>query len=193
MSDRFFYPFIVLLVAAIVSGALFVGGPLRAPALSAEQIESQGYLAEGEDLRGMVNSPGTSINFALNSEGKVSNAILSAHLTKAAAPPSAGVFVTLGPNYEKAFGGKKIQLTVRAKAGADNPSDSFAYQYFTAAVGDSPQQIFELTGEYEDDVITFNPRPPSGEPGSDYIGMWPDLTGNKRTMDLQSISVKVMD
>jgi len=191
MSDRFFYPFIVLLIGAIVSGALFAGGPLKSPGKTPEQILSAGLMVEGDDLRRFVNAPGTSVNFALDSAGKAAHAVLSAHLSKAAAPPSAGVFVTLGPDYEAAFGGKTLEVTVRAKAGGDNPSDRFLMQYFTASVGDSDEKVFPLTGQYQDYTVIFKTNPPRGEPGSDYVGIWPDMDGQKRTMDVQSISVKV--
>ena len=193
MSDRFFYPFIVLLVSAIIAAALFAGGPLKSPGKTPEQISAEGFTAAGEDLRRFVNAPGTSVNYAMDSAGKTGHAILSAHLSKAAAPPSAGVFVTLGPDYEAAFGGKTLEVTVRAKAGGDNPSDRFLLQYFTASVGDSEEQIFALTGQYQDYTITYKTNPPAGEPGSDYVGMWPDIDGQNRTMDVERISVKVIE
>ncbi len=193
MSDRFFYPFIVLLIGAIIAAALYAGGPLKTPELTPEEIIAQGYIAQGDDLRRLVNAPGTMVRYAVNSDGVVSHAVLSAHQSKENAPPSAGVFVTLGPNYEAAFGGKTLEVTVRAKAGAENPSDEFAMQYFTAGRGDSEEEFFGLTGQYQDYVVIFKTNPPRGEPASDYVGMWPDWDGKKRTMDLQSIRVKVLD
>jgi len=132
MSDRFFYPFIVLLVSAIIAAALFAGGPLKSPGKTPEQISAEGFTAAGE-------------------------------------------------------------VTVRAKAGGDNPSDRFLLQYFTASVGDSEEQIFALTGQYQDYTITYKTNPPAGEPGSDYVGMWPDIDGQNRTMDVERISVKVIE
>ncbi len=192
MSDRFFYPFIVLLVGAIIAGALYAGGPLKSPEVTPEQIAAKGFTASGEDLRRLVNAPGTTVNYALDSSGKASHAILSAHLSKAAAPPSAGVFAALGPNYEAAFGAKTLDVTVRAKAGGDNPSDRFLLQYFTASVGDSDEQIFPLSGQYEDYTIRYTTKAPKGDPGSDYVGIWPDIDGQKRTMDVERITVRVV-
>lgn len=191
MSDRFFYPFIVLLIGAIVFAALYAGGPMKTAALTPDEIAQQGYTVEGEDLRRFVSAPGTTVNFALDSTRKVSSAVLAAHISKASAPPSAGVFVTLGPSYESVFGGKSIDVTVRAKQGGDNPSDSFTMQYFTASVGDSRPERLALTRQYQDFTLTFTPNPPKGEPGADYVGIWPDLEGEKRTMDVESIRVQI--
>ena len=192
MSDRFFYPFVLLLIGAIVAAALFVDGPLKVPSVTPQQIVSEGFTAQGEDLRRFVNAPGTTVNYAVDSNGEVSNAVLSAHLSKAAAPPSAGIFIALGPNYEAAFGGKTLEVTVRAKAGGDNPSEGFLLQYFTASVGDSEEQVFPLTGDYADYTVTYKTNPPKGDPGSDYIGIWPDMAGEKRSMDVERVSVRVI-
>lgn len=193
MSDRFFYPFVVLLIGAIIAAALFAGGPIRTPAKTPAQIVETGYEVQGEALRNLINSPGTTVNFALDNDGKVSNAVMAAHLGKAEAPPSAGVFVTLGPAYETAFGGKELEITVRAKAGAENPSETFTAQYFTSGTGDSRPEPMNLTGQYQDYSFTFTPKPSAGEPSADYIGIWPSLDGQKRTMDVESIRVKVLN
>lgn len=190
MPDRFFYPFAILLIAAMVIGALFAGGDPRKKGPEIDPVKT-GFVLEGERLRELVPPGGTTIDFAGDAQNPTRYAVLSAHLTKAEAPPSAGIFGALGPVYEAAYGGRKLEITVRARSGREDPSEAFSVQYFTASVGDSPAQVFQLSSEFEDYTFSYTPAAPIGDPGSDYVGMWPDLEGKSRTMDVERVSVKV--
>ena len=192
MSDRFFYPFFILLCAAIIVGALFAGGGLRADAPDIDPI-SDGFVLEGESLRRLVQPLGATVDFAADSEGNTAYAVLAAHMTREDAPPSAGIFAELSSVYEAAYGGRTITVTVRARQGQDNPSEQFSIAYYTAGVGSSQPQYYVLTEDFTDYSFTYRPRPPSGEPGSDYVGIWPDLTGLSKTMDVEKVSVFVLE
>ena len=118
MSDRFFYPFFILLCAAIVVGALFAGGGLRADAPDVDPI-SDGFVLEGESLRRLVQPLGATLDFATDSEGNTAYAVLAAHMTREDAPPSAGIFAELSSVYEAAYGGRTLTVTVRARQGQE--------------------------------------------------------------------------
>lgn len=192
MSDRFFYPFFVLLCAAIVLGALFAGGGLKVDAPDIDPI-ADGYVLEGDDLRRLVQPLGATVDFAASSGGQTAYAVLAAHMTREDAPPSAGIFGELLPIYEAAFAERTLQVTVRARQGRENPSERFSLAYFTAGSGDSKPQYFDLTPEFADYSFTYTPRPPRGVAGSDYVGIWPDLTGLSKTMDVERLSVMVIN
>lgn len=191
MPDKLFYPFAILVVAAMIIGALFAGG--RAQTRNQPVIDpiADGYTLEGDALRALVASPGTTVKYAgdIGQSGEYS--IAAAHMTHAAAPPSAGVFAELRPVYEAAFAQKPLIITVRARAGRSSPADQFTASYFTASVGDSRPQTFNLSGEFTDYTFTYTPNKPKGDPGTDFIGIWPDVSGQSKTVDIERISVRV--
>ncbi|MEE9348078.1 MAG: hypothetical protein V3U82_07780 [Robiginitomaculum sp.] len=191
MPDRIFYPVIIAIIAAIIAGALFAGGPLKTEAISADDIRRDGFSLSGEQLRRLVIPAGTAIDFAGDSEAATRYAVLSAFMTRADAPSSAGIFAELNSDYETVFSGQKLRITLRARAGRERPSERFTVNYYTVGHGDSGAQGFTLGPEFTDYSFEFTPRE-SNAPGVDYIGIWPDVSGQNLTMDVESISVIII-
>lgn len=194
MPDRFFYPFAILLVAAIIFGALNMGGPLKAQSADPTKIIADGFSVSGNELRNVVNAPGTSVEYVLNSDGSVDHAIFSAHTSIEQAPPSAGIFFQLNPEYETAFGGKKLRVTVHAKAADDAPTDAFLFRYYTIEGSNSPMSWLSAPIEdYGDVSFEYTPAINEGEPKVDFVGIWPDETGTNRKLLVKSLSVKIAE
>ncbi|WP_017932383.1 hypothetical protein [Robiginitomaculum antarcticum] len=191
MPDKLFYPFAVVLIAAMVVGALFAGGQAQLRKQPDIDPVADGYTVDGEGLRALIASPGTTVRYAGELDLAGEYAIAVAHMTRAAAPPSAGVFAELRPVYEAAFAEKPIIVTVRARAGRDNPAEQFAAAYYTAGVGDSGLKTFTLTDTFEDYSFTFTPNKPKGDPGTDFVGIWPDMSGQSKTIEIERFSVNI--
>ena len=160
--------------------------------LSDEEVLAQGYVLAGPDLQGLTAAPGTLVSFANDEAGAITYAIASTNLPKNMTAASAGLFGTLGPNYERVFGGKTLKITVRARASAINPLERFQAAYFSVGAGDSGWRNYILTPEYKDYSFTFRPRINKGKAGIDYIGIWPGTDGKGQSMDVEYFKVEVV-
>ena len=180
MKDRYFYPLAAIIIGAMIAYALSFKVDNRPSNVDL-------YERQGVELEEFFPSPGTTV--LINGPTEDGFAVMSAHMSRDLAPPSAGVFVTLGPDYEGNFGGAKIRITVKAKMDPGVASRVMELGYFTAGAGDSEWQRFELTDEYADYSFDYTPNRPSGK-GSDYVGIWPDPSGKGGQINVKAIKVE---
>ncbi len=180
MKDRFFYPLAALVIFGMIAFALSLK-----TVTTPSNVDI--YERQGVDLADLFPSPGTTVR--LSESGDDIYAVLSAHMTREIAPPSSGVFGTLGPAYEANFGGADIVITVRARQSKTTPSTKMELGYFTTGVGDSGWKPFVLSNEFVDYSFEFSPNPPLDE-GIDYVGIWPDPEGKGGMIDVQSVKVE---
>lgn len=190
MRDRFFYPLLVLVIAGILYLAVLPG--IRHGNLNPEDIINEGYTLSGLDLQKLTAAPGTEVSFIDGQGERPLLAVLSSNNPRKLANASAGVFGTLGPNYEAGFGGYDLEITITARAGRDKPLSEFKAGYFTVGVGDSRWQNFTLSANFEDYSFNFTPKPPKGNPGNDFVGIWPGDEGKSETMELKSIRIRIL-
>ncbi len=190
MKDRFFYPLLALVITGILYLAIQPG--IRHGNLSPEDIASEGYILSGLDLQSLTAAPGTEVSFIDGQNKLPLLAVLLSNNPREFVGKSAGVFGTLGPNYEIGFGGHDIEITITARAGRYKPLSEFDVGYFTVGVGDSRWQRFTLSANFEDYSFIFKPNPPEGKPGNDFVGIWPGDAGKSETMELKSIKIQVL-
>lgn len=185
-----FFPLAFLFVAGMTYVALNAGGEVETQ--SDADVLRNGYVLSGTDFAALTASPGTNFVAPDLDTGEPDYAVLSAQITKDKAQASIGVFATLGPQYEKVFAERDIEITVRARRGRTNPSDSFHVAYYTLDAGASEWQIFEPTDTFEDYAFRFRPGLPQDEAEIDYLGMWPAPEGESQTIEVQRITVEVV-
>jgi len=190
MRDRFFYPVLVLVIAGIIGLGLLPG--IRHTNLNPVDIVVEGYTLSGADLQKLTAAPGTEVSFVDGVGDLPLLAVLSANTPRRLAAASAGVFGTLGPNYEAGFGGHTLEVTITAKAGRDKPLETFKAGYFTVGDGDSGWREFTLTEDFAEHSFTFKTNPPKGNPGNDFVGIWPGDDGTGATLELKSIRITVL-
>lgn len=186
MKDWLFYPFAMLIIGGMIAYALSFATPTGADTATEFKLE-------GETLSTLFPAEGTSFSIAGDANNPNAYAVLSAHIAKELAPPSAGVFATLGPSWEKKFAGQNIRVTIHARKGRANPVDRFQFAYFTDGAGSSGWQTFDLSSEFQDISFEFTPGLPNGDPSSDYVGIWPDPNGRQRTMDVKWLKVETVE
>ncbi len=191
MRDRFFYPLLIVVIGVILYLALIPGERTNNP--DPKEVLLHGYILEDVDLQKLTAAPGTYVNYIGGQGGQPVIAVLATNIPRKLAEASAGVFGTLGPNYEKGFGGHEIKVTVTARAGKENPLEEFKAGYFTVGAGDSGWQKFTLSDEFEDYSFTFKTNKPKGKPANDFVGIWPGDDGKNETMELKSIRIVVED
>lgn len=182
MKDWLFYPLIIAFAGAMIAYALSLA--------EYENVDlSEGFIVEGRALSTFYASQGTTFSIAGDNVNPFAYAVLSAHVSRKNAPPSAGIFITLGPEDKKIFSDKNLRITVHARKGRANPLDSFDVAYFSQGAG-SGWKSFELSNEFQD--YSFVYKTGKADLGkNDYVGLWPDVAGQGRTMDIKWLKIEL--
>ena len=189
LKDRFFYPLALALIAGMVWFAL---SRASASKLTDACIWQNGYVSQGEDLARLTASPGTSYEYMGATSKDPAHIVAMTQIARKNIDPSAGVFAPLGPDYERAFAGQKIRLTVRARQGRKDPLEEFDMAYFTSGVGNTGWQRYKLTPKWKNYSLDYTPGLPNGDPDLDYFGVWPGEDGEQKTMDIEFMKVDVL-
>lgn len=189
LKDRFFYPVALAVIAAMIWFALSRSSAVK---LSDACIWQNGFISQGEDLITLTASPGTAYEYVGATPTDPAHIIARTEIPRREAPASAGIFAALGPDYERAFAGQQIRVTVRARQGRKNPLEEFDMGYFTAGAGDSGWRRRVLNPQWQDYVLDFAPKPPNADPDIDYLGVWPGEAGEQKTMDIEFMKVDVL-
>lgn len=191
IKDRYFYPLALAFVAGMIWFALSLSEAID---LTDEMIWSEGFVAEGDALITLIASPGTKYNFTEKTVNHPAYITAFTEIARENADPSAGIFAALGSDYERAFAGQKLQITIRARQGHNNPLTTFDMGYFSASAGlrDSGWKRCELTSEWQDFTLEFSPDLPNHDPDIDYLGFWPGEEGDLKTMDVEFLKINVL-
>ena len=189
LKDRFFYPLALALIAGMIWYALSLSSVTK---LSDACIWQNGFSVQGDDLITLTASPGTTYEYRGATPTDSAHVVAMTQIPRRDAPASAGVFASLGPDYERALAGQNIRITIRARAGRKNPLDQFDMGYFTAGAGDSGWRRRTLTDDWQDYVLDFAPKPPNGDPDLDYLGVWPGDSGEQKAMDIAFMKIDVL-
>jgi len=190
MRDLFFFPLAALFVAGMIYFALSMGGETETR--SDADVLRDGYVLSGLDFSALTAAAGTNFIVPDETQINVNYVVMSAQVPREGGPASLGVFATLGPQYEKVFADRTIEITVRARQGQVNPSESFEMGYYTLDAGASGWKEFEITENFEDYAFRFKPGLPQDEAEIDYLGIWPSPSGESKSIDVERITVKVV-
>jgi hypothetical protein len=168
-------------IAGIILFALGLGGPRER--LTVERVRAAGYGLSGDELIQLTASPGTELMVG----GGTAKAL---HVqSQAEAPPSAGLFLTLPPVAETAFGGQDITVTwrLRREAGVGE----VRLGYFTIEDGASGWKNVTVGPDWRDVTLDYTPAMPSAE-GFDYAGIWPGTDApDGMPIEIESVRVRI--
>jgi len=193
LKDIFFYPLAALIIGAMIYGALSIGDY---EVLTPEKIRAQGYTVEGENLTTLTAAPGTNYDYMAQTDNSPAHARLVTTLARDVAPPSQGIFAVLNPDYELAFAGQTLRLTITARSSVQNGLTDFDMSYFTTSSGTTGWQRKVLGPEWADYVLEFKSGPlkdsSKGEGDLSYFAMWPGVTAEPLMMDVSRMRVEVI-
>lgn len=190
LKDILFYPLALLIIAAMIFGALSLGSH---EALSLDDIRMQGFTVEGPDFETLTAAPGTNFDYIGPRENEGGFARLYTNLAREDAPPSQGIFAALNPIYEEAFAGHRLRLTITARASAQNGLSDFDMSYFTSSSGATGWKRKTLSSQWEDYVLEFSTLPLTSEPDLNYFSIWPGVTAEPLSMDVARMRIEIID
>ena len=183
MKDWIFYPLMTLIAGAMVFFAVNYGEP--PPPINPEE----GFVLKGPDLQYLTPPAGTRMRL----EG-TEYIVLSADF-KSDEQPSQGVFATLSSDYVNAYVGREIELIIRARASASDPTDAFKIGLFTvpSTKGRIGWKTYNPGPEFKDyKLITTLSNFAVDDPVM-YFGIWPDADGEGRNLDVQRYEVRLVE
>jgi len=151
-----------------------------------------GYVVEGDLLQTLTPTPGTVLSFKGDNTNPIAYAIMSAEHNDNK-DISAGVFTVLGSDYSKAYAGKELTITIRARAGQSKPADTFLVAFLASTGGRIKWQPFTPTKDFSDFVLTTKLGTFNAEKPEIYFGVWPDAKGKGRSIEVEKYEVRVTE
>lgn len=187
LRDLYFYPLAAALIAGMVALALSFGG---GEALSDAEIVEQGWTLEGEALRNLIVSPGTDMDYLDEDGGFVR---MRANIAYGAdGRPTPGIYAALGPDVERAFAGRTLRITVRARALPPDGLERFDSAYFPIEAAASPWAVFDLSPDWADYSYTFTPPIVAAPANTDLVSVYPGKRGENRPVDVARLRIEVV-
>ncbi|MDQ7019179.1 MAG: hypothetical protein Q9M33_08435 [Robiginitomaculum sp.] len=103
---------------------------------------------------------------------------------------SAGVFLTLPKKYSTAYANSMIEYTMVVRGAGPTPSPKIIIAYYAPGRGNSPRKMCTLSPQWTPCTMLYKPPAANDNNMVDYAGIWPDLEGLSRTVDIREISIK---
>ncbi len=188
IPDWLFYLLMTVLVGVLVVFSIkYWPGRSQDPSPFA-QPPAQGVSLSGKRLGMLQAGPG--LTTALVEEDGIVFLRAAAGQKPDEGLRSAGVFLTLPENYSEAFAGAPIELSLRVRAGGPNPSPEITIAYYSPGRGNSARTHCTLNVDWQVCTMTTQPPKITGKSDVDYAGIWPDLEGLSRTVDIREITIR---
>ncbi len=188
VPDRVFYPLSALSVLAlIIVSALYWPNKSTAHDPFAAGPETP-LVITGDDLGLLVAGPGLSVE-KISRDGEIF-ARSAAGKTPFEGLRSAGVFITLPPEFSRFYAGKTIALTMTLRAADENPAPMALIAYFAVGRKNSPYQSCPLKSQWTPCTLIFTTSALKEGKNVDYVGLWPDMEGLSRFTDLRAIRLE---
>jgi len=157
-----------------------------------DNILANGFELAKADLAKLTAAPTTFAEFDTDANGIVTNARVYGNMPRDMAPASAGVFGTLSAGYLRVFAGETLEIKARARKTASSTIDSFDLGVFTPGAGSSGWKKFLLSSVYQDFSFTYEAPEELSESQVSYVGIWPGDKGDSQPMDIELLSVKIV-
>jgi hypothetical protein len=189
MKDGVFFGTSLAVVIAIIAVALSFA---ESPDIIIQDICENGYELKGDDLNRLVQVDGTNISFTQATSVAPAIMVMDAPLARDVARASAGVFMPITEAYGEIFKGKKVKLTVRARAHRTLPLDEFDAGFFSFQLGVSGWRSFKLSDEFENHSFEMNLKNHEGDLDLSSFGIWPGVKGEGLKMDVSSMRIDIV-
>lgn len=186
LSDRFFVPLAVLVIAAIIWGALQYRPAGQDPIVSGDRL-----IIEGSALAQLIPGPGTEVVFDPAAPGgPVARATATSSL-EASGTLSAGVGAVVPAQFETAVIGRSIELAVTLRS-ADPELSEVAIGYFVVGDGDTGWRMRQIPADGSPLILRHTIPSTAPRGNNDWIGVWPDTAGAGRGVVIERLEVTIL-
>lgn len=191
MSDRFFFPLIILAGLFIGSYAFNYGrGDLPQGSVSGTRNESSDVMINGANLNRIINRGMYQTRISAIDDQNYLLTIISGSGSESP-NPELGPHFRLAADVEQAFQGKTIEITVRARPAPSDPAHIMMLNYSAGPAGDSGWKEFELAPEFSDYKFTVDVPKRFGPQGVDYLGIRPKYAGFFQSIAIESVMLQL--
>lgn len=172
MPDKIFFPF----MAAIIIGMVWLASQ-RSPdacptgSVSAANTDYVTIKISGPQLNRFLS--GQTLSKAQCRADSDYLLTLTALALDFPSSPDAGPHFRLAPDIEVAFSNRKVRISMRARATAQNGASGFQANYHTGPEGASGWVSFPLTKVFEDYTFDYQVPPADQDQGVDFLGIRP--------------------
>lgn len=194
MRVNWFFPTAFLAVAAMIAAALTPGvATQRELREELRLVEALGYAVEGPDLDGFTDTTGVGHHVVEGGALPRVRILSTRPIEHDRNLEGAGAFVTLPPAVADLFSGRRIRISVTARAAPVQSSERFSVAYITVQQTSSGWFAFEPTEEkFTDFSFEYTPPQKSSEDGV-IIGIWPDTAGGSGAVEVLAVRVELVD
>ncbi|VAV99185.1 hypothetical protein MNBD_ALPHA06-1597 [hydrothermal vent metagenome] len=190
LSDRLFFPLLILVLGLIIYAAFKYGPSVSATQSPLSGDPMAGFLIEGADLR-LIDSGPNLVRELINDpeEGYFVRSTAGAPLIKN--PASAGIFLAMLPDIGMAWSGQTIHVAVELRQSAINPSSDVIVRYYAVGRGNGPVTPCAVSKQWQTCYMTYKVRLSDNPPNLSFVGIWPDTKGLGRYVDMRSMEIRI--
>jgi hypothetical protein len=165
----------------------FFAGPKDIVLESGSRIVFDGLATE------MTAGQGNTVVQGVAEEGRTTVIIRSRRKNARAIGTTEGAYVQLKPDVSSELTGKRVRVTVWARAGVENPSTLFAVAYSRGASGTTGWIAFDPSKEIKPYTFVYRvPAAATQNATGDYVGVWSDVSGLGGALEVRLITVQVI-
>ena len=188
---------IVVLVLALAGGGAWLlfsrGGSLgsgEAQVPSPIGSSNQGAAAVGSlvvDLATIKTPEGNTASAGTGKDGAPTVIISSRLQQPSAGGTTGGAYFALDPAASQALSGHAVAIRITARAAAANPTSRFALAFSGNGLGDSGWVTFVPTADFE--TYALRVALPAAVGPSDYVGIWADVFGLGKALEVSKVEI----
>lgn len=193
MSDKLFFPLMLLIAGAMIFTALAPyedrppSGPMSGGARNADRSV---VIVDGRDLFRLVSAGPALVEVRENDGPNPVYVRITQRPGAASDVPERGVHLPLAADLERTYAGKRLRITLTARAGGEIGATRFEAAYSIGRKGGSGWQAFDLTPDFAEYSFEYAlpPIPPDAEDLSlDFLGLRPVVEDKTRAVDVTQI------
>lgn len=186
LPDWAYYPIAALVTIGMVTAAL---SGRQSTYRSPEEIRAEGISVSGDELAGIVLGNGLSAE--LLRDGEESFLRIGAARGPFDGIRSAGAFFRLSPSQTEAVQGHSVRITYTLRQAEENGAEGVRLAFFVPGIGQSAWQRFEVGTDYAPQSIEVTAN--SCDWTHALMGMWPDWEGDATQIDVQSVTLELLE
>lgn len=191
------YVVIIVIVLLVAGGAaLYILNPSWLPFFAGPKdivLETGSHIVFDGRATEMTAGQGNTVVQGVAEEGRTTVIIRSRRKNARAVGTTEGAYVQLKPSVSSELAGKRVRVTVWARAGMEKPSTLFAVAYSRGGSGTTGWIAFDPSKDIKPYSFVYRvPAAATQNTTGDYVGVWSDVSGLGGALEVRLITVRVM-